>query len=271
MSRLSKLIQHKMAQSEKILSVFLTAGYPEPEATAEIVFLLEAAGVDFIELGIPFSDPIADGPTIQESSQHALDSGMTLPGALHLVENIRRHSELPIVLMGYLNPMLKYGLPRLVDTAATAGVDGFIIPDLLPETSARIAPKFENALVGLNFLVSPNTDEKRVRKVAGLTCDFLYCVSVTGVTGVRKSVSEETLAFLQRTRALADGTPCFAGFGIASGAVAAEIARHCDGVIVGSAVIKLLTGGEPFHLKLKRVSDFIAELKASLKGVGHGY
>ena len=271
MSRLAKLIQHKVAQSEKILSVFLTAGYPEPEATAEVVFRLEAAGVDFVELGIPFSDPIADGPTIQESSQQALDSGMTLPGALHLVENIRRHSELPIVLMGYLNPMLKYGLARLVDTAATVGLDGFIIPDLLPEASARIAPAFENATVGLNFLVSPNTAEDRIKKVAGMTRDFLYCVSVTGVTGARKSVSEETLAFLQRTRSWADGTPCFAGFGIASGKVAAEISRHCDGVIVGSAVIKLLAGGEPLHLKLNRVSDFIAELKASLKGVGHGH
>ena len=239
MTRLTNLIADKMQREEKLLSVFLTAGYPELGSAPELVRLVEEAGADFVELGIPFSDPIADGPVIQHSSQVALANGINLKEIMQQVRQIRKNSSIPLILMGYLNPIIKYGLRDFLGDAESAGVDGLIIPDLIPEEYDRLRTEFESTSVGINFLVSPNTARERVRKIARLTQDFVYCVAVTGITGARQGVADETVAFLQEMRKLIT-RPCFVGFGISSAQDASRIAALCDGVIVGSAITKLL-------------------------------
>ena len=266
MNRLQKLFLKKEKAPEKLLSVFLTAGYPELECTAELVSAVEHAGADFIELGMPFSDPVADGPTIQMSSQQALKNGMNMHKILAQIKQIRKQSNIPMLMMGYFNPFMHYGFERLVDHAEEAGIDGFIIPDILPEDFQRFSGTFEYHSIGLNYLISPNTTPERIKKVADLTHDFIYCVSVTGVTGARTGVAASTISFLQSLKALLS-KPYLVGFGISNPDDAATLARHCDGIIVGSAVIKILAQEIGFNKKLEAVGDFITGLKRGLKGV----
>lgn len=248
-----------------MLSVFLTAGYPERNSTVPLVETVAAAGADFIELGIPFSDPMADGPTIQASSQTALENGMTVSLLLQQVAKVRDRTNIPIVLMGYLNPLLKYGLAALVRDAENAGADAFIIPDLIPEEYARFASAFETAAIGLNFLISPNTSRERIQMVDALTHDFVYCVSVTGVTGAHRGVADSTISFLQRVNQTVR-RPCLAGFGISSPEDAAAISRNCHGVIVGSAIIRRMARNNESEKYLIRVGEFVSDLKEALRG-----
>ena len=257
MSRLQELFHRKRQRGEKALSIFVTAGYPTRDGTPELVLALEAAGADFVELGVPFSDPMADGPTIQRASRRALANGVNLRRVLQQVKEIRAHSELPLVLMSYLNPLLAYGLPGLAIDAVEAGVDGFIVPDLLPEEAGRL-PWPEDS-PGCNFLVAPNTPAARLREVDAATRDFVYCVSVTGVTGARTSLPEHLTRFLSRVRENVRH-PYVVGFGIASPEEAARLAPHCDGMVVGSALLDRLSQANGYH----EATAFVRALKKAM-------
>ncbi len=263
MNRLQRLFDEKIPIGEKLLSCFLTAGYPELESTKELVLTAEKSGADFIELGMPFSDPVADGQTIQISSQQAIKNGMNMQKLLNQVKEIRKESEIPIVLMGYFNPFLHYNIEKLVPEAEAAGVDGFIIPDLLPEDYGRFSAAFENRNIGLNYLVSPNTAKDRVKEVGKLTHDFIYCVSVTGVTGARSGLQERTINFLKTLSGMSN-RPYFVGFGIATPEDAALAASYSNGVIVGSAFIKLLEQDKPYSEKVNDVAVLVSNMKKAL-------
>lgn len=252
-----------------MLSVYITAGFPQLESAPELASVLQNAGVDFIEMGIPFSDPIADGPTIQASSFAALQNGMTFRLALEQVRQIRKQNDLPIVVMGYLNPILQFGFKNLASAAQDVGIDGLIVPDLLPEDYGRMGRPLQDSPLAVNFLVSQNSAGDRVQAIDKLGGAFIYCVSVTGVTGARRGVPAGLLNFLDDLRKSTEQA-VMVGFGISNGPDAAEIARHCEGVIVGSAVIKLLSGTERFDKKLENVQTFVKELKSALGGVKHG-
>jgi len=247
------------------LSVFVTAGYPHLESAPKLVWQLEESGADLIEIGVPFSDPIADGPTIQHSSKIALENGMNLNLVLKQIQTIRQKSEIPIILMGYLNPLLKYGFDRFIKDAVETGVDGLIIPDLLPEEFQTIDSEFNGSKLGMNFLISPNTPSARIKKIDAATSDFIYCVSVAGVTGRRSGVSHGLIDFLQSIKSIVTH-PLLVGFGISNPEDANEISRNADGVIVGSAIIDLITKSRGDQDMLSSISQFVQSLKLALKG-----
>ena len=227
------------SEGRKGLITFITAGDPNLAATVDIARQMFAAGADILELGIPFSDPLADGPVIQQASCRALAAGADLRGILHAVEEIRRDCPQPIVLMGYYNPLYQYGLRQFAGDAAVAGVNGLIVPDLPFEESA---PLREVALeVGLELLplVAPTTTDSRLQKIAAEATGFIYCVSVTGVTGARAEIKTDLAAFTSKVRRHTK-LPLAVGFGIAGPEQAAGLAGCCDAVVVGSAIVRMI-------------------------------
>ncbi len=216
---------------------FITAGYPTATAAVPIVTALAAAGADMIEIGMPFSDPLADGPTIQRSSEIALRNGMTVRKTLESVGEIRAAgTDAPLILMGYCNPLYAYGIDAFLNDAAQAGVDGLIIADMPPDEADEFLAGCKVAGVSATFLVAPNAPDDRVRKVDAASTHFSYCVTVTGVTGARSDVEGRTVEFLQRMRRLAT-KPFVVGFGIKKPEHVAALGPHADGVVVGSAII----------------------------------
>lgn len=211
-------------------------GYPDIETSVAVIAALAAHGADLIEVGLPFSDPLADGPVIQRATQIALERGLTMPRALHAARSLRQQGvTIPLLLMGYVNPMLAYGLPRLAQEASAAGVRGFIVPDLPPEESAE----FEQAVHPLPQIrmVAPTTPNSRLSAIVQGAQGFLYLVSLTGTTGARASLAADLPAFIQRVRAHTS-LPLCVGFGISTPEQAREVAQWADGVIVGSACVK---------------------------------
>jgi tryptophan synthase alpha chain len=265
LSRLSELFE-ETKDREKLLSIFVTAGYPECESTPDLVWRVEEAGADFVEVGFPFSDPMADGPTIQKSSEVALANGVTLPMVLEQIGTIRERSQIPVVLMTYLNPVLAYGLEPLLRDAKSVGVDGFIIPDLIPEEWRRLCGKDSKYQIEANFLISPITPEARIATIDKLTSDFLYCVSVTGVTGARHGMPPGLAEFLKRTSSQTTH-PLLVGFGVSKPADARNIAQYCDGVIVGSALISQFEQHATENEAFASITNLVGELKSALKGV----
>ena len=265
MNRLKQTFEHAQIRGEKLLSIFITAGFPHLESTADLIWNIEEAGADFVEIGIPFSDPIADGPTIQKTSQAALENSITVGKILQQVQTIRQKSEIPIILMSYLNPLLKYDFKKFANDAEKAGVDGLIIPDLIPEEFQNFAPILKENGLGLNFLVSPNTSFARIRLIDRLTSDFIYCVSVAGITGSREGVPDGLIAFL--TKLDVEIThPYLVGFGVSNANDAKAISKHCDGVIIGSAILDLISNSRQNEEMLNSVRQFVQEIKLSLKG-----
>jgi tryptophan synthase alpha chain len=265
MTRLSQRFDALRARGEKALVAFVTAGDPLPDDTADIVLALAEGGADVVELGIPFSDPLADGPTIQASSQRALDAGMTPPKVLEIVRQIRERSDIPLVLMGSWNPTLQYGVERFANDAATAGVDGTIMTDLTPEEAGEW--KRASEAVGLDtvFLLAPTSTAARMALVGKMGTGFLYCVSRTGITGARNDVPEDLPPLIEAIRSWADGKPVCVGFGVSRPEHVAAISRFADGVVVGSALVDLLhrERANPNLLALAR--DFVASLKAATR------
>jgi tryptophan synthase alpha chain len=235
--RLTQVLSARSRRNGPLLSIFVTAGFPERDATPEIVETLAEAGADLVEIGIPFSDPIADGPVIQRASQTAIQNGMTLMRILETVEKIRHRVTLPVLLMGYLNPVIRFGPERFLRCCADIGVDGLILPDLPPE-EARIWAENVHNQVDFIHLISPNLPDARIREVDRFSSSFLYCVSYTGVTGMRAR-GEDTVSFLQRARQIARH-PLFVGFGIRSCQDVQRVATLADGVIIGTAFLELL-------------------------------
>ncbi len=246
----------------------MTAGDPFPTRTADVVAALIDGGADIVEIGIPFSDPLADGPTIQTSSFRALQAGMTPPGVLEIVRHVRAggRTETPIVLMGSWNPVLQYGLERFVGDAVAAGADGAILTDLSPEEAGewkRIADAADFATI---FLLAPTSTPARMALVGRMASGFIYCVSRMGVTGVSSDVSEELPALVSAIRARAEETPICVGFGISKPAQVAAVSQYAEGVVVGSALVDLLHRERENPNLLPLVQDFVASLKAGTRG-----
>ncbi len=244
------------------LVTFVTAGDPALERTGDILDALVAAGADVIELGMPFTDPMADGPAIQAASLRALKAGTNLKKTLDLVRDFRkRHADTPIILMGYLNPVLSYGADFAKDAMAV-GVDGCIIVDLPPEEDDELGPSFRRA--GLHFirLATPTTDDKRLPAVLDGASGFLYYVSVAGVTGTRSADNRVVGEAVARIKAHTD-LPVAVGFGIKTPAQAAEVARHADGVVVGSAIVDII-GANPEN-PAPAVHDYVRGLADAVR------
>src|SRR3989338_6443165 len=236
MNRIQKKFQSLRKQGKKALIIFITAGDPNLKKTEDFIYAFEKSGVDLIELGVPFSDPVADGPVIQASSQRALQRKASLKKILKLVGRVRKKSQIPILLMSYFNPIFRYGLKRFAQDAQASGMDGVIIPDLPPEEGKEIGPVLKRRQMDLVYLLAPTSNRDRQRMVTRASRGFIYYVSLTGVTGMRKSVASDLqhrLTSIKRQTKL----PVCIGFGISTPRQAKAASRFADGVIIGSAIV----------------------------------
>jgi len=263
MGRLGDRFRDLRLQGECALLPFVTAGDPDLEFTEALVLALVRAGADGLEIGVPFSDPIADGPTIQRSSQRALASRTSLRRILELVKRLRPKLSVPLVLMGYANPFFAMGEERFAAAAAEVGVDGVICPDLPPEEGETFYAALEANGIDPILLAAPTTRPERLALLAGRTRGFLYYVALTGVTGARAGVSADLRAGVSRVRTLSD-VPICVGFGISTPEQAREIAGYADGIVVASAIIDRMERVEAREDKLEVATRFVAELKAAL-------
>ena len=215
---------------------FITAGDPDLETTLRLIIELEKSGADVIELGIPFSDPMADGPVIQRASERALARGVSAHDCIDLVRRVREESEIPILLFTYFNPLLAVGLEELADKLRAAGVDGVLVTDLAPEEAAHFIDSMRKAEIATVFLVAPTSTDERISLVTGASTGFVYAVSRAGVTGARQSLSEAAAALVQRVRRFSD-LPVAVGFGISTPEQVAEVWRTADAAVVGSRIV----------------------------------
>jgi tryptophan synthase alpha chain len=239
MSRISQTFENLQRNGAKALITFLTAGDPDLATSERVIHALVEAGVDLIELGFPFSDPMADGPTIQAASERALAAGTTLRGVLDLVARVRRHTNVPIVLMGYFNPVFRYGVAAFARDAAAAGVDGLLLVDLPPEEAEEVHPALHAAGIDLITLLAPTTPEARLTRLARSGEGFLYYVSMTGVTGTQPVDAAAIAGDVARVRRQSP-VPVAVGFGVATPADARAVAACADAVVVGSALVKVI-------------------------------
>ena len=261
MSRLATRFEELRARNEKALICFVTAGDPSAERTVEIVETLARAGADAVEIGLPFSDPLADGPSIQASSQRSLELGMTTPKALAIVRQIRASvPDLPLILMTYYNPIRHYGLERYARDAREAGADAHIVTDLTPEEAADW--KTYSVANGLDtvFLLAPTSTPARIDVVTALSTGFVYCVSRTGVTGARQDVPTELTEVVGRIRA-GSTEPVCVGFGISTPDHVRRICAFADGAVVGSSLVDLIHNNREAGDLLSRVHDYVRGLK----------
>jgi tryptophan synthase alpha chain len=257
-NRITDLFKQK---KENILSVFYTAGFPALNDTTRISELLEQAGADIIEIGIPFSDPVADGPTIQASNKIALDNGMTLRLLLEQVGEIRKRVKLPIILMGYLNPVMQYGVEKFIKDAAKVGVDGLIIPDMpVYEFQENYRDLFVEANLCNTFLISPTTSEDRIKKIDDITEGFIYAVSASSITGAKSTFTDEQVNYFERLKKLNIKNAVLIGFGISDHATFSKACSYGSGAIVGSAFVNLLKDSVDFEKDIKR---FVTTLKSN--------
>lgn len=264
-SRLDATFAALRARRERALVAYFTAGDPSLALTRKLVVEAARRGADVIELGIPFSDPLADGPVIQRATQRALAAGATLPRVLELVREMRGEVSAPLVFLTYYNPILAFGLKAFCRTSVEVGIDGVIVADLPPEESGPLRAEAMAAGLDLVHLVAPTSTPERMRKIARASEGFVYMVSLTGVTGERTALATEELA--QQLRALRAITtkPVCVGFGIGTPEQAALVGRLADGVVVGSAIVRLVERHASSAELLDRVGDFIAGLKAPLR------
>ncbi len=249
-------------KKKNILSVYYTAGFPAIDSTVPIARYLEAAGADIIEIGIPFSDPVADGPTIQESNKIALDNGMTLHKIVEEVKKIRKEKiDIPIILMGYLNPVMQYGVEKFLGDASKAGVDGLILPDMpLHVYEEEYQAMFERANLCNTFLISPTTSEERIRRIDAATRGFVYAVSASSITGAKGSFSDDQLAYFKRLTDMKLENPCLIGFGISNHDTFSKAAKYGAGAIVGSAFISLLKNSDDPEKDIRAfVKDLVSQ------------
>jgi len=238
---------------------FVSAGDPDLETSREIVLMLAENGADIIELGVPFSDPMADGPTIQASSQRALDKGVTLADVLAMVRDIRTETDIPIVLFSYLNPLFRYGIERLADDAASAGVDGVLVTDAVDEEAAEIATALQKRDLDLISLAAPTTSDERLKRIADNASGFIYAVSRAGVTGARDSTSTAAEALVGRIRKFTD-LPVAVGFGISTREQIEDVWRYADAAVVGSAIVAEIERSIGLDDPVGRVRAFVSRL-----------
>lgn len=263
-TRISNLFHSCKEENRKAFIAYITCGDPSPAYSASLVLALERGGADLIELGVPFSDPIADGPVIQRASQRALRAGITLPGVLEIVREIRRHSQVPLLLFSYLNPLLRYGFDRLARDASSAGVDGVLLTDLSVEEAGDPVRRLREHALDTIFLAAPTSTEHRLRLVAEHSSAFIYLVSRTGVTGEQASLSEAAIPLIRRMREFTN-LPLAVGFGISTPEQVEEVAGVADGVVVGSAMVKLIESHASSLDLPSRLERFTRQLTASLR------
>lgn len=263
MSRIQNCFKALKEKNQKALVAFITAGDPDIPTTEHIFSLLEKNGADIIELGVPFSDPLADGPVIQASALRALNSGTNLKKIIQLVEDIRKGSELPIVLMTSYNPVFVYGQNQFIDDAIKAGVDGVIIPDLPPEEAKEFQTSADPKGLETIFLLAPTSTEDRISMVARQSRGFIYYVSLTGTTGVKSSVSENLQSKVGAIKNVAS-LPVLVGFGISGPQQAKEASQVSDGVIVGSAIVRLIAENSDLAERDAKIGQFVSSVKQAI-------
>lgn len=262
MKRLAARFAATRAGNRAALICYVTAGDPSLKITRDLVVRLAESGADIVELGIPFSDPMADGPTIQQSSQRALAAGATLERVLACVEDIRRRSDVPLVAMTYCNPVERYGIEQFARDARSAGFDGVILTDMPPEEAGAWRTLARAHDLDTVFLAAPTSTAERLRAAARASSGFLYCVSRLGVTGVRKELPVELADLIERARAVARCPVCV-GFGISTPDHVRAVARLADGVIVGSALVSIIArGGSSSHV-IAQATDLVRELASA--------
>ncbi|MFA5243730.1 MAG: tryptophan synthase subunit alpha [Pedobacter sp.] len=255
MNRLNELFQNK---KEPLLSLYFTAGYPELNSTVDVAEAVEKAGADFIEIGFPYSDPLADGPVIQHSSQVSLQNGMNLKVLFEQLKELRKRVNIPVLLMGYVNPVLQYGVKNFCESCASVGVDGIIVPDLpMYEYEELYKGDFISNNLSNIFLVTPQTSEERIRKIDELSNGFIYLLSSSSTTGKNLKVSEEAEAYFSRIRDMKLKNPTMIGFGISDQASFNKAAEYTRGAIVGSAFVKFL-GTEN---AMQRIPEFVRSIR----------
>jgi tryptophan synthase alpha chain len=256
MNRIKRLFSKPQ---KDILNIYFTAGFPERDATGTIIKALTEMGVDLIEIGMPYSDPLADGPTIQESGTKAIRDGMTLPLLFEQLREVRKTVDTPLVMMGYFNQVLQYGFDRFLKDCQSAEIDGLILPDLpLYEYEQHYQSKIEAAGLSMSFLITPQTSEDRIRKVDKLSDGFIYMVSSAAITGAKKGISDQQIEYFERMAAMDLQNPRLIGFGISDHETYATACRYAAGAIIGSAYIKALAESKDIR---ETTSSFVKMIK----------
>jgi tryptophan synthase alpha chain len=257
-NRITELFASK---KKDILNVYFTAGFPKLNDTVVIAKALEESGADIIEIGIPFSDPVADGPTIQASNKVALDNGMTLKLLLQQVKELRKSVKIPIILMGYINPVMQYGVEKFAREASAIGIDGLILPDLpLKEFEEQYKELFESLNLCNTFLVSPTTSEDRIRRIDAVTEGFIYAVSASSITGAKGDFTDEQVHYFAKLQKMKLKNPFLIGFGISNQSTFSRASNYSSGAIVGSAFINLLSESKDIPADIKK---FVGSIKAN--------
>ena len=250
-------IDQKFQEDKKLLSIYFSAGHPNLEDTVPILKKLQAAGVDMVEIGLPFSDPLADGPTIQESSTKALRNGMTTEKLFSQLENIREHIDIPLVLMGYFNPMMQYGIEKFCQRCETIGIDGLIIPDLPVDVYHEEYKTLFDAHGLYNmFLITPQTPEERIRYIDEVSNGFIYMVSSASVTGAKNTFGQTQTDYFDRIAKMGLSTPTVVGFGISNAETYTAATTHSKGAIIGSAFIQFLE-----NEGVEKINQFIFSIR----------
>jgi tryptophan synthase alpha chain len=266
MSRINEAFNRARESGSHALMPYLTAGFPVLNQTTRILHALVEGGADIIELGVPFSDPVADGPTIQRASSRALQNGTTVSGVLQMVRDFRKtNRHTPIILFGAFNPFLNYGLEKLVADAAEAGADGFLIPDVPLEENDEIVPLLKAKGLDLIPLVAPTSTPDRQRRICENASGFIYYISIKGVTGARSDISFELGGVMNQLRECTS-LPLAVGFGISTPKQAAEVATCADGIVVGSALIDLIQKNESNPEIFRLITDYMRSLKNAISG-----
>ncbi len=257
-------LKEVFASKRKVFIPYITCGDPTLSKTEELISIIESAGADMIELGVPFSDPIADGPIIQAAYNRALRNGVSLEKVIKMVEREMWQIKIPIILLSYYNPIYKYGIQRFVSSAKDAGLSAVVIPDLPPEEAKELMAHCEKKDFSIIFLLAPTSTDERIRFIGSKPAPFIYYVSITGITGIRDSLSIHLKQRLQRIKGLCK-KPIAVGFGISNLSQAEEVARIADGVIVGSAIVDII--GKNLVSPEKPVFDFVSSIASSVHKV----
>ena len=266
-TRITRAFDSLAKENRKGFVTFLTGGDPDFDTSLELICGLPQAGADVIEIGMPFSDPMADGPSIQASSQRALKNGMTLTKTLELVQKFRKNNDnTPIVLMGYYNPIYRYGAERFVHDATTSGVDGLIIVDLPPEEDKELCDPALAAGLHWIRLVTPSTDDNRIDSVLRNVSGFIYYISVLGVTGTRKAVANQVEVAIQRLKKHTN-LPIAIGFGIRTPDDAKSVAQQADGIVVGSVIVDLIKENENSNNLASIVHSYVSDIASAVKTI----
>lgn len=257
MNRIDQLFEDK---KENILSIYFTAGFPKTGDTLDVMAAIESAGADIIEIGIPYSDPIADGPTIQESNMAALEQGMSMKLLFHQLKEMRQRVHIPVIMMGYLNPVVQYGMEAFCEKCREVGVDGVILPDLpMQQYLNEYKAVFDQYGLRNTFLISPQTSPSRIKEIDEHTDGFIYMVSSASITGAKKEVSPEQIAYFERVRDMGLSNPRLIGFGISDKSSFQTAAKYAQGAIIGSAFINVLKSSKDLG---KDIHNFIQKIIA---------